>query len=198
MLSHELLPAIFKIDTKHFGSSKLILNTQGLNIPSENETCLVPLDLKLSIADQELLLNSVLFLDGEKSKIQLQLLEDEMIGEDGLDFTDCANFDIEDQYKGRTDEQIDEIEKEILHAELNGGEEFFLSGCDLSPQDEPFLTIDEAFLQPIFLDSSWQEVYNLNHKKTENSAESASQTKELYFKIESILNEWLATQLKFS
>jgi len=201
MLSHEVMPAIFKIDTKHFGLSTLALNAQGLHrpsIPSIDQPSFIQLNLKLLIANKELALNSFLFLRGENSKIQLQLLEDEMNSEDGLDFSDCENFEIEEQYLGRTDEQIDEIEKELLHAEINNGEDFLLSGSVINPQDEPFLTIDEAFSQPIFLDSSWQDVYNLNYKKTDNPDESASQTKELYFKIENILNEWLASQFKFS
>lgn len=198
MLSHEVTPAIFQIDTKHLGLSKLILNTQGLHRPSTSESISTPLDLKLSIDNKDLSLNSLLFINGGNVKIQLQLLEDELLGEDGLDFVNYEHLDSEDQYSGRTDEQIDEIEKDILDAEVNGGDNFFLSGSVANAQDEPFLTIDEAFLQPIFLDSSWQDVYNLNYKKTDNSAESAFQTKELYFKIESILNEWLATQFKFS
>lgn len=201
MLSHEVMPAIFKIDTKYLGFSTLKLYTKGMHYPSNScvdKPSFIALNLKLLIANKELALNSVLVLHGEKSKIQLQLLEDELLGDDGFDFSDCENIEIEERYLGRTDEQIDEIEKDLIHAEMNNGESFFLSGSVINPIDEPFLTIDEAFSQPIFLDTSWQDVYNLNYQKTDNSIESASQTKELYFKIENSLNEWLVSQFKFS
>lgn len=196
MLSQEVVPAFFKIQTKHLGLSTLIVNTKCISYLPSKESCHVTLDLKLSIANKHLVLNSVLFLNGDNSKSQLQLLEDEILCCDGVFDSDCV--EIEDHYLGRTDQQIDEIEKAMLHAESKSGDDFFVLGGVTNHIEVPFMTLDEAFQQPIFLDSAWQDIYNLNYKITDNHADSACETKELYFKIERILNEWILKQLKLS
>lgn len=190
MLSHAITPAFFKIDNPLLGSTTLIVKGELKDNLNQNSNESRYLDTKLKILDKEFSINSILVRKNQLLKVQVQLLEDELLEDDMLNINNSSEILIDEQYLGRTDEQITAIEQAMVEAELSGIDNFCLSGnCDGMDVDL-FLGLDEIFSQPILLDTCWQNIYTALFKHTNDPIKSANQTKDIYIQVEKKLNDW--------
>mgnify|MGYP003585037954 CR=1 FL=1 len=190
MLSHAITPAFFKIDNPLLGSTTLVVKGELKNSFNHNSNESRYLDTKLKILDKEFSINSILIRKNQLLKVQIQLLEDELLEDDMLNIDNSSEILIDEQYLGRTDEQITAIEQAMVEAELSGVGNSCLSGnCDGMNVDL-FLNLDEIFSQPILLDSCWQNIYTILFKHTNDPVKSANQTKDIYIQVEKKLNDW--------
>ncbi len=190
MLSHPITPAFFQIDNPLLGSTILIVKGELKGNLNQNANESRYLDTKLKILDKEFSINSILVQKNNLLKVQIQLLEDELLEDDMLNIDNSSEILIDEQYLGRTEEQITAIEREMIEAELSGIDNFCLSGNFEGMDVDLFLDLDGIFSQPILLDTCWQNIYTDLFKHTNDPIKSANQTKDIYIQVEKKLNDW--------
>lgn len=190
MLSHPITPAFFQIDNPLLGSTILIVKGELKGNLNQNVNESRYLDTKLKILDKEFSINSILVQKNNLLKVQIQLLEDELLEDDMLNIDNSSEILIDEQYLGRTEEQITAIEREMIEAELSGIDNFCLSGNCEGMDVDLFLDLDGIFSQPILLDTCWQNIYTDLFKHTNDPIKSANQTKDIYIQVEKKLNDW--------
>lgn len=190
MLSHPITPAFFQIDNPLLGSTILIVKGELKGNLNQNANESRYLDTKLKILDKEFSINSILVQKNNLLKVQIQLLEDELLEDDMLNIDNSSEILIDEQYLGRTEEQITAIEREMIEAELSGIDNFCLSGNCEGMDVDLFLDLDGIFSQPILLDTCWQNIYTDLFKHTNDPIKSANQTKDIYIQVEKKLNDW--------
>lgn len=190
MLSHPITPAFFQIDNPLLGSTILIVKGELKGNLNQNANESKYLDTKLKILDKEFSINSILVQKNNLLKVQIQLLEDELLEDDMLNIDNSSEILIDEQYLGRTEEQITVIEREMIEAELSGIDNFCLSGNCEGMDVDLFLDLDGIFSQPILLDTCWQNIYTDLFKHTNDPIKSANQTKDIYIQVEKKLNDW--------
>ena len=113
MLSHPITPAFFQIDNPLLGSTILIVKGELKGNLNQNANESRYLDTKLKILDKEFSINSILVQKNNLLKVQIQLLEDELLEDDMLNIDNSSEILIDEQYLGRTEEQITAIEREM-------------------------------------------------------------------------------------